>query len=37
MQQDGYFVRDKITQLNKHLGFPVTSKLNEESGVIYFY
>ena len=33
MQQDGYFVRTKIKQLNKHLEFPLTSKLNEENGV----
>ena len=32
-QQDGYFVRIKIIKLNKHLDFPLTSKLNEESGV----
>ena len=32
-QQDGYFVRAKIIKLNKHLDFPLTSKLNEESGV----
>ena len=32
-QQAGYFVRIKITKLNKHLDFPLTSKLNEESGV----
>ena len=32
-QQDGYFVRIKIIKLKKHLGFPVTSKVNEESGV----
>ena len=35
-QQDGYFVRIKIIKLNKHLDFPLTSKLNEESGVINF-
>ena len=33
-QQDGYFVRTKIIKLNKHLVFPSTSKLNEDSGVI---
>ena len=33
-QQDGYFVRIKIIKLNKHLGFPLTPKLNEASGVI---
>ena len=32
-QQDGYFVRIKIIKLNKHLDFPLTSKLNEDSGV----
>ena len=32
-QQDGYFVRIKIIKLNKHLDFPLTSKINEESGV----
>ena len=32
-QQDGYFVRVKIIRLNKHLGSPLSSKLNEESGV----
>ena len=32
-QQDGYFVRAKIIKLNRHLDFPLSSKLNEESGV----
>ena len=32
-QQDGYFVRIKIIKLNRHLGFPLSSKINEESGV----
>ena len=32
-QQDGYFVRIKIIKLNKYLDFPLTSKINEESGV----
>ena len=32
-QQDGYFVRTKIIKLNKHLDFPLTSELNEDSGV----
>ena len=32
-QQDGYFVRIKIIKLNKHLDFPLTSKLHEDSGV----
>ena len=35
-QQDGYFVRTKIIKLSKHLGFPLTSKLNEDSGVRNF-
>ena len=35
-QQDGYFVRIKIIKLNKHLDFPLASKLNEESGVREF-
>ena len=35
-QQDGYFVRIKIIKLNKHLDFPLTSKLNEDSGVREF-
>ena len=35
-QQDGYFVRTKIIKLNKHLDSPLTSKLNEDSGVRYF-
>ena len=32
-QQAGYFVRFKIIKMNKHLGFPLTSKLKEDSGV----
>ena len=32
-QQDGYFIRIKIIKLNKHLDFPLTSKINEETGV----
>ena len=32
-QQDGYCVGIKIIKLNKHLDFPLASKLNEESGV----
>ena len=32
-QQDGYFIRIKIIKLNKYLYFPLTSKLNEETGV----
>ena len=35
-QQDGYFVRIQIMKLNKHSDFPLTSKLKEDSGVIYF-
>ena len=35
-QQDGYFVRANIIKLNRHLGFPLTSNLNEESGVREF-
>ena len=29
-QQDGYFIRIKVIKLNKHLDFPLTSKLNED-------
>jgi len=29
-QQDGYFIRIKIIKLNKHLDFPLTSKINED-------
>ena len=32
-QQDGYLVRINIIKLNRHLDFPLTSELNEESGV----
>ena len=32
-QQGGYSARVKIIKLKKHLGFPLTSKLNEDSGV----
>ena len=32
-QQAGYFVRIKIIKLNKHLDFPLTSKMNEDRGV----
>ena len=35
-QQDGYFVRIKIIELNKHLDPPLISKINEDSGVRYF-
>ena len=33
-QQDEYFIIIKITKPNKHLDFPLTSKINED-GVIY--
>ena len=29
-QQDGYFIRIRIIKLNKHLDFPLTSKLNKD-------
>ena len=32
-QQGGYLVRINIIKLNKHLGFPLTFKMNEQSGV----
>ena len=32
-QQNGYFIRIKISRLNKHLDLPLTSKINEETGV----
>ena len=32
-QQGGYSVRTKIIKLNRYLDFPLTSKLNEDSGV----
>ena len=32
-QQYVYFVRIMVIKLNKHLGFPLSPKLNEESGV----
>ena len=35
-QQDVYFVRTKIIKLNKHVDPPLTSKLNEDSGVREF-
>ena len=35
-QKDGYFVRAKMIKLIKHLDFPSTSRINEESGVRYF-
>ena len=28
--QDGYFIRIKIIRLNKHLDFPLASKINED-------
>ena len=30
-QQDGYFIRIKSIKLNKHVDFPLTSKINEEA------
>ena len=35
-QQDGYFVRNKIVKAYRHLDFPLTPKLDEESGVREF-
>ena len=35
-QQDGYFVRTKVIKPNRHSDFPLSSKLNEESGVREF-
>ena len=35
-KQDEYFVRVKVIKTNKHLVFPLTSKLDEESGVRNF-
>ena len=35
-QRDGCFARTKIIKLNRHLNFPLTSKLNEESVVREF-
>ena len=35
-QQGGYFVRARIIKMNKHLDFPLTSKLYEDSGVRHF-
>ena len=32
-QQDGYFARTKVIKLSKHLYLPLTSKINEDSGV----
>ena len=29
-EQDGYFIRIKIIKLNKHLDFPLSSKINED-------
>ena len=34
-EQDGYLMRIKIIKLNKHLDFPLTSKINED-GIRYF-
>ena len=36
LKQDVYFVRIKTIKLNRHLDFPLSSKLNEESGVREF-
>ena len=33
-QQDGYIVRIKVIKPNRHLDFPLTSKLHEGSGAI---
>ena len=35
-QQDGYFIIIRIITFNKHFDFPLTSKINEDTGVIYF-
>ena len=35
-RQDVYFIIIKIIKLNKHLDFPLTCTINEETGVIYF-
>ena len=35
-QQGVYFVRVKIIKANRHSDFPLTNRINEESGVIYF-
>ena len=32
-QQDGYFIRVKTFKLNKHVYFPLTSKIDEDTGV----
>ena len=29
-KQDGYFIRIRIIRLNKHLDFPLASKINED-------
>ena len=29
-EQDGYFIRIKIIKLNKHLDYPLTSKINDD-------
>ena len=31
--QEGYFIRVRGIKLNRHLGFPLTSKIDEHSGV----
>ena len=35
-QQDGYFIRVRTIKLNRHLDFPLISKLNEDDGVRNF-
>ena len=32
-KQAGYFIRIKIIKVNKHLDFPLTNRINQESGV----
>ena len=34
-EQDGYFILIEIIKLNKHLDFPLTSKIDED-GIRYF-
>ena len=33
--QDGYLIRVKLIKLSKYLDFPLTSRIDEETGVIY--
>ena len=35
-QQDSYFISIRTIKLNKHLDFPLTRKINEETGARYF-